>query len=397
MENKKNIIFLCQRVPYPPDRGDRITTYNVIRMLKEIGKVRIGCFVEKERDKKSVTYLNSMGYEVFAQKLSPSLKKLAVLRFLPTKNPLTLPYFYSRKLKQKVDEWIKGGCDLCMCYSSSMGQYVLYKDGFTKIMQFAELDSDKWLQLSNQSGFPGSYINGREAKLLLEYEKKIARDFDLSLVVSDVEKKIFMERIPDVEPLVVENGVDFDYFCPNTSIKKEEAIVFTGVMNYPPNVMGVIKFVNEVWPEIRKYNSRVKFYIVGSDPVKSIRSLNGKDGIIVTGRVPDTRPYMDKSLIAVAPLWVARGIQNKVLEAMSMALPVVSTTQAYLGINAEPGKNILIADDPKKFAETVINLLEDKSKAKEIGLLARKHVVAYYDWNKILSKLKGFIVKALNS
>ena len=385
------IIFLCQRVPYPPDRGDRITTYNVIRMLKTIGKVRIGCFVEHEREKDSVRALESMGYEVFARRLRPGLKKMIILRHIFSNIPLTLPYFFSWPLKERVDSWVAEGCDIGMCYSSSMGQYLLGKQGFKRIMQFAELDSDKWLQLSRESGFPMSWVYAREARLLLEFEDRVAREFDLSLVVSPVEKQIFMERIPGVEPMVVENGVDFDYFRPDESVEKEEMVVFTGVMNYPPNVLGVKRFVSEVWPVVKERRPGARFFIVGSDPVGSIRALHGRMGIHVTGRVPDTRPYMNRASVAVAPLWVARGIQNKILEAMSMALPVVATSAAFSGINAEPGKSIFVEDEPGEFAGKVCLLLENPETAREKGKAARSTVIENYEWSKILEKLKKYI------
>ena len=385
------ILFLCQRVPFPPDRGDRITTYHVLRMLLGMGRVRVGCFLENPRDQKGVDALEAMGVQVAAHPLHPRLKKLLSLAWLPTKIPLTLPYFHSGGLEDQVRRWTGEGIDLAFAYSSSMGQYFLGKSIPFKVMQFAELDSDKWLQLSRESHFPWSWVFRREADLLLRFEKSLARAVDLSLVVSPLEKALFRERIPGVEPVVVENGVDSEFFRPRAEGPREEAVIFTGVMNYDPNVQGVLRFAREVWPQVRKARPGATFYVVGSEPVRSVRALHGKEGIHVTGRVPDTRPWFDRARTAVAPLWVARGIQNKVLEAMAMALPVVATPAAFGGIEAEPGNHLLLAEEPADFARAVVGLLEDREWAEKVGSAARALVKERYSWKNILEGLERLL------
>ncbi len=389
---------MCQRVPFPPDRGDRITTFNVLKKLKEMGRLRVACFLESPRDRAGVDALRGMGIQVEAADLHPRLKKLLSLAWLPTRIPLTLPYFHSDRLEERVRRWSEEGLDLAFAYSSSMGQYLLGKPIPLKVMQFAELDSDKWLQLSRESSFPWSWIYRREAKLLLSFEKSLARAMDLSLLVSPLEKKLFQERIPGVEPLVVENGVDSEYFQPRRGEEpREKAVIFTGVMNYAPNVRGVLRFSREVWPRVREAHPEALFYVVGSDPSRPIQALHGRDGIHVTGRVPDTRPWFERARVAVAPLWVARGIQNKVLEAMAMALPVVSTPAAFGGIDARPGEHLLLAEDPADFAQAVITLLEDPEKASAMGRAARARVLERYSWKHILDGLERLLREKMRS
>ncbi len=391
------ILFLCQRVPYPPDRGDRITTYHVLGMLKRMGRVRVGCFLESPRDREGAAALEREGVQVAAFPLHPALKKLLTLAWVPTKIPLTLPYFHSGGLEEQVRRWVEEGLDLGFAYSSSMGQYLLGRPIPTKVVQFAELDSDKWLQLSRETAFPRSWIFEREARLLLEFERGLARAADLSLVVSPLERDLFRERIPGVDPLVVENGVDWEYFKPDPSVRPGEGVIFTGVMNYDPNVQGVLRFAREVWPLVRKERPGARFFVVGSDPVRAVRALHGKDGITVTGRVPDTRPWFGKARVAVAPLWVARGIQNKVLEAMAMGLPVVATPAAFGGIDALPGTHLLVEEEPLPFARAVAGLLGDPSRAAALGRAARERVVERYSWEGILAGLERVLREKIAS
>ncbi len=392
---------MCQRVPYPPDRGDRITTYHVLKMLRGMGRVRVGCFLESPRDLEGVRTLEEMGVRVEALPLRPRLKRILSLAWLPTRIPLTLPYFHSGRLQEAVRRWSSQGLDLAFAYSSSMGQYLLGRPTPLpiplKVMQFAELDSDKWLQLSKETPFPYSWIYKREAELLGRFERSLARAVDLSLVVSPLEKALFQERIPGVEPRIVENGVDSDYFRPGPRSPREEAVIFTGVMNYDPNVQGVLRFARRVWPLVRKARPEARFYVVGSDPVRSIQALHGKEGIHVTGRVPDTRPWFDRARVAVAPLWVARGIQNKVLEAMAMALPVVATPAAFGGIDARPGEHLLLAEEPGDFARAVREILENPQEAESMGNAARAWVKERYSWKRILKGLEEILREKLDA
>jgi len=382
-------LMLCQRIPHPPDRGDRITTSHVLGLLRSLGPVRVGCFQEHPREDAGRVELERLGVEVFAVPIRPRLRRLLALLWLPTGRPLTLPFFYSRALARRVAEWLAEGIDLAFCYSSSMGQYLLGRQGLPRVMQFAELDSDKWAQLARRAPPPGSWIYRREARLLAPFEAAVAREFDLSLVVSPLEKELFQARIPGVEPMVVENGVDTEAFRPGPDPAREEAAIFTGVLSYEPNVMGVLRFAREAWPLVRTRRPGARLFVVGSDPVAAVRALSGKDGILVTGRVPRTQEWFDRARVAVAPLWIARGIQNKVLEAMSMALPVVATPAAFGGIDARPGEHLLVAEEPRAQAELVAGLLADPAAAARRGAAARLHVERRYRWAAILAGLEA--------
>ncbi|MCA8957056.1 MAG: TIGR03087 family PEP-CTERM/XrtA system glycosyltransferase, partial [Planctomycetes bacterium] len=312
------VLFLSQRVPYPPDRGDRITTFHFLRHLVDSGaRVRVGCLAEEPQDAASVADLRGWVDDVCAPEIHRTTRKLTSLRNLLTTAPLTTAFFWHRTLQRTVDRWVhEDPPDLVYVYSSSMAQFALPHRGPVRLMQFAELDSDKWRQYAENSRGPAAWIYRREAHRLLEFERRVAREFDVSVVVSEVEKDLFQQRIPGVVPEVLPNGVDVDHFrSRGDSAREPHTVVFTGVMDYEPNVQGVLWFVRECWPALRREFADAKLLVVGSRPVESIRRLAGSDGIEVTGRVAEIPPYLDTAAAAIAPLHMARGVQNKVLEA----------------------------------------------------------------------------------
>lgn len=389
------VIFLCQRLPWPPDRGDRITTWHFLQHLLDRGaEVHLGCFQEEDRDAEGVTFLRQRCATVVAPRLDRRVQKLTSLRGLLTGEALTLPFFRSRELQRAVRQWSQQPPELVYVYSSSMAQYAMDTPARAKVMQFAELDSDKWRQYATVSGPLGRWIYGREAKRLLAFEEKVARTFSSSLVVSDVEKELFQQRIPGVVPDVLPNGVDTEHFTTTgESHRHPHTCVFTGVMDYEPNIDGVCWFVDQCWPRIRERFSDARLLIVGSKPVPKVQALAQLPGITVTGRVPTTPPYFDQSAVAIAPLRLARGVQNKVLEALSMSLPVVSSPQAAQGLGNVPPDVLTIADGAEATIRGVCELFADPARARTIGTSAGKWVRETWRWERMYDRLDALLEK----
>ncbi len=384
------ILFLCHRVPYPPDRGDRITTWHFLRHMLDAGhEVRLGCFSEEERDEESIAFLRTRCQQVAAPRMSRRWRKLWSLRGLLSGQALTVPFFADRRLGAEVDRWLaEWKPDLVYVYSSSMAQYVLGKKGVAKVMHFAELDSDKWRQYAAAGRGLAKWIYGREHRLLLQFEDAVARDFDLSIVVSEVERELFRDCIPGVDPFVLPNGVDVEHFATKGDAQREKhTLVFTGVMDYEPNVDGVQWFADACWPELKRDYPDAKLLIVGSRPVDSVKALAQRPGIEVTGRVPETPPWFDRASVAIAPLRLARGVQNKVLEAMSMALPVVSTTQASQGLGDVPRGTLRVANDPAAMVAAIRELFDDPSRARREGHAAAAFVRERFGWPAMHARL----------
>jgi sugar transferase (PEP-CTERM/EpsH1 system associated) len=254
-------------------------------------------------------------------------------------------------------------------------------------MHFAELDSDKWRQYSERSGPPGRWIYRREWKRLLEFERRLAAACRMNVLCTPLEEAIFRREIPGVTTAVLKNGVDLEYFRPRPADAEPGRIVFTGVMDYLPNADACVHFAREVLPRVRERFPSARFSIVGAHPAPRVRRLARLRAVEVTGFVPDTRDWLARASVAVAPLRIARGIQNKVLEALAMGLPVVGTTAATQGIEGTPLVHYLVADDAEAEAEAVIGLLADPAAARALGLRGRRLVEERYDWERTLEPL----------
>ncbi len=383
-------------MPYPPDRGDRITTHHFLQhLLEREAEVRVGCLAEEARDLEAAEELARSVTAICAPRIRRPLARLWSLRGLLTREPLSLPFFRNRHLVHQVRHWLSTDSpDLVYVYSSSMAQYVAGYSSGLRFMQFAELDSDKWRQYGRHSGPATRWIYQREARLLLEHERWIAREFDLSFVVSPVEQALFTERIPDVRPVVLPNGVDVERFCSAGEARREShTAIFTGVMDYPPNADAVLWFAEVCWPAIRGRFPDARFLVVGSRPTAAVRALHGHEGIEVTGRVPETQPWFDRAGVAVAPLRMARGIQNKVLEAMSMGLPVVASPSAAGGLVTQ-GEDVLVVAEPEHTTAEVCKLMGNPGSARELGLRAARFVRERYRWQDMFAILDRELVAA---
>lgn len=391
------VVFLCQRVPYPPDRGDRITTWHILQHCLLLGaEVRVGCFAEEARDAEALHFLRERCQAVEAPMLRRTpWQKLLSLRGLLTGQALTLPFFRHRALQATVDHWLQNDPpDLIFVYSSSMAQHVLDRRGAKKVMHFAELDSDKWRQFAARSGPIGKWLYGREARTLLAFEAEVARDFDRSLVVSDVEQGLFIKQIPGVVPDVLPNGVDVEHFCSAGDARREpHTLVFTGVMDYEPNVDGVCWFADNCWLALREQFPDAKLLIVGSKPLPAVQALAQRPGIEVTGRVATTPPFFDRATIAIAPLRLARGVQNKVLEALSMGLPVVATPQAAQGLGEVPMGVLRIARTPQATIAHITELWRDPARARSDGQAAASFVRAHWRWQNTYARLDALFAQ----
>lgn len=387
------VVFLCQRVPWPPDRGDRITTWHLLQHLLHRGaEVRVGCFREEARDDDGVAFLASRCREVVAPMRSRRWRRLKSLRGLLTGEALTLPFFRDRELTAAASRWAADPPDLVHVYSSSMAQYALDLPAAVRVMQFAELDSDKWAQFAAAAGPATRWLYGREAVRLLAFEDRVARAFDRSLVVSEVERALFRDRIPGVEPQVLPNGVDVDHFRSGGDGRREpHTLIFTGVMDYAPNVDGVCWFVTACWPELRRRFPDLRLLVVGSQPTARVLALARTPGITVTGRVPTTPPWFDRAAVAIAPLRLARGVQNKVLEAMSMAVPVVASPQAVQGLGELPPGVLDVADGADATVAAVAALLQDPARARSAGAAAAAWVRAHWRWQHVLARYDAIL------
>ena len=390
---KENLMLLVHRIPFPPNKGDKIRSYHLLKYLTQHYTVHLGTFVDDENDLQYIETVKQLCGESCFLYLNPMLAKLKSITALLANRPLSLDYYRSAAMRSWVRSVVKEkAIKKIVVFSSAMAQFVEAFPETRRVIDFVDVDSDKWLQYASKKVWPMSWLYRREAQTLLAYEKNLANGCDAALFVSQAEADLFKQLAPESTDKIgfFNNGVDADYFSPEISSltpysPKDRVIVFTGAMDYWPNIDAVHWFSEQVFPAVRKQYQDALFYIVGTRPSEKVLQLANLPGVRVTGSVPDVRPYLAHADIVVAPLRIARGIQNKVLEAMAMAKTVVVSPQALEGIDALPGQELLVADNAIHFSTILLDLLMRKNES--IGIAARKKVETRYNWNDNLKNV----------
>lgn len=391
------LLFLCHRIPYPPNKGDKIRSYNMLKFLSKHYEVHLGAFVDDPDDFQYESVVADMCASYCLLPLNANLGKLKGLSGFVKGTPLGLPYYANNKMQKWVDAIVtENGLVGALVFSSTMAQY-LAGDRFAQLkryIDFIDIDSDKWAQYKDKASPIMKLVYGYEARMLFGWEKRIANEFDYSFFVSEKEAELFKKMVPDASKKITyfNNGVDTDHFSPTNSyespyLDEHKVIVFTGAMDYWANVDAVVWFSNEVLPALSDRVKDLKFYIVGFKPDEKVKALAASPHIVVTGAVDDVRPYLAHASVAVAPMRIARGVQNKVLEAMAMALPTVTTSQGYEGINADRDQELRVVDDAGDWVDSLVSLLTENSHAS-MGQAARQRVVMDYSWQSSLLRLK---------
>jgi len=391
----EKLLFLVHRIPYPPNKGDKIRSFNILRAVYEKYKVYLASFVDDKDDMQHKDKVNEYCEDTYLEFLSSKYATIKSTRGFLRRHPLTLGYYHSQKMQQWVDTTIScENISKVLVFSSSMAQYVDKRkyENMSRIIDFVDIDSDKWRQYAESKSWPMNWVYHRESRHLQEYEKHITDSFDYSTFVSKDEAKHYMRthQLDSTKVGYINNGVDTEYFSPANMLvspyeENEQVIVFTGAMDYWANVDAVLWFASEIFPVIRKAHPKVNFYIVGSNPKESVRSLGNEEGIYVTGRVEDIRAYLKYASCAVAPLRIARGIQNKVLEAMSMAKYVVASPEAMEGINVCDNCELSIASKPDEYVQMVIDVLFRKDIIH--ANTSRDCMLSHYGWKATLKRL----------
>jgi sugar transferase (PEP-CTERM/EpsH1 system associated) len=389
----RDLLFLSHRVPYPPDKGDKIRAWNVFRHLARAHRIHLGCFIDDPADRQHLAELRSQCADLLCVPLDPRIQRLKTLLRMRPGQPLSLGYFQDRGLQRWVDAKLAGGTIASVyVFSSAMAGYVMHATGAWRILDIVDIDSEKWTSYAETARFPARNIWAREGRTLLAFERRAVAHFDYSLFVSEHEWQRFVTLAPETSERTgwVANGVDFDHFSPAHRFTPPFVgggadVVFTGRMDYRPNIDAVQWFAREVLTVLHRRMPAARFWIVGAAPSNAVRALADLPGVHVTGRVPDTRPYLAAADAVVAPLRIARGIQNKVLEAMAMARPVVATPEAFQGVRAEPGRDILLASGVGETVQMIADVLDGRHAM--MGVAARRAVEAAHRWSVTLRPL----------
>src|ERR1051326_878205 len=330
------ILLVCHRTPYPPSVGSKIRSFNMVRHLSQKHSVVVASLARTAQEREEGAALGKYCEELLIEVLPDSIRWMNACRALPTSMPSSVAYFWSSRLAARVTEQIaRKPFDAILVHCAFVAQYVMHYKGSNRVLDYADMDSEKWAEYADWKPFPLSAGYAIEARKLRAYERNIAGHFHRCTVTTAAEREEF-ERLGTTTPCsIVANGVDTTYFSRNGNLRsKGSAIIFLGRMHYFPNIDGVCYFAEEVFPRIRHKLPHAEFRIVGSHPSRQVRNLARIPGITVTGHVEDVRVYANDAAVSVAPLRIAGGTQKKILESMAMGIPVVSTPEAAQGVNA---------------------------------------------------------------
>jgi polysaccharide biosynthesis protein PslH len=394
-----DLLFLAQRLPYPPNKGEKIRAFHELKQLSQWFDIHLGCLIDDPADMDHIEMVRPLCRSMHVAAIGRRTGRLRAMRGLLNGSALSVTHFQDRGLAQWVRQTMRSVRPaVTFVYSSNMAPYVLDLPRVgTCVVDLVDVDSEKWRALAAVSSGPMQRVYRREWRKVWQLERRVACEADASILVSTAEADLFSRVAGDDHGLIcsVSNGVDTDHFDPRHHFpapfdSSVPTFVFTGTMDYPPNVDAVAWFVADILPRLP---ASVRFFIVGGNPTPAVLRLGARAGVVVTGRVPDTRPYLAHATAAVAPMRIARGIQNKVLEAMAMAKATIGTSGALEGIKVTPGTEVLLADNADAFSAACQQMI-DRPVADAIGRAARARVVRDYGWETALAPLRDVLSPA---
>jgi sugar transferase (PEP-CTERM/EpsH1 system associated) len=333
---------------------------------------------------------------ILTDRISPAAAAVRMLSRLPSRTPSSMGYFHSPELAAQVREAMaKKQFDAIVVHCSSAAQYVEDAKGIPKLLDFADMDSQKWLAYARFHGWPKSLGYWLEGRKLQAAEKALAAKFDCCTCITDAELRILKSFGVECASGWFPNGVDLEYFSPGKAGYDPNTIVFVGRMDYFPNQAAMVAFCRDVLPRIREHRPQIKLTIVGAEPSREVRDLSRLSGVSVTGTVPDVRPFVRAAAVSLAPLTIARGTQNKILESWAMGVPVIASSPAAAGVDATPGEHIVVADDPQDLAEAVLRLLTDSDDRQSLAKAGRARVEQRYTWEQAMVRFDSLFDLAI--
>jgi polysaccharide biosynthesis protein PslH len=393
------ILFLAHRLPYPPNKGDKIRSFRELEALSRNHEVDLFCFYDQPEDAAYFNDVRRYCRELYAEKISWTRSRARASLALALGRPFTPAFFHSPSMAQRVRRALQSRhYDLVFVFSSSMAQYAESARNLPRVLDMVDVDSDKWKQYAEHAGPPASWLWRSEGRRLAASEKRWAGEFSLTLLCTPAEAQIMQDAAPGARIEAFGNPLDVDYFDPSmvettSGIRAlQPYIIFTGSMDYFPNVDAVTSFYRDVFPAIRAQMPHARFVIAGRNPARAVRELSRDPSVHVTGAVPDVRPYLRGAAVAIAPLRVARGVQTKILEAMCMGLPVAASSKAAMALPADLVREVHAEDDPQRLAAFLVERLRDSVPQPGARRAVLDHV-SKQRWEEHLESLLGRAVR----
>jgi sugar transferase (PEP-CTERM/EpsH1 system associated) len=391
-----NILYVCHRFPFPPKRGGKIRPFNMIRHLARSHDVTVCSLVRSDAEAREGEGLAAHCKRYEMVRVHDPVQALRMVVRLPTPVPSSFGFFHSSELARRIRAVAaRERFDLIFVHCSSVARYVEDVRDVPKMLDFGDMDSQKWREYALSRRFPLSLGYGLEGWKLEREEARLAGCFDLCTATTRAEWQTLRDLAPSAATDWFPNGVDSDYFAPSDGRYKPEHIVFVGRMDYYPNQEGVTRFCNEVLPAIRAKRPAVRLHVVGADPSPAIMKLGQQPGITVTGSVPDVRPYLREAALMIAPLNIARGTQNKILEGMAAGVPVVASRVAAGGVDAHSPDHLLVAVSTEEWVVAVERILANPVERERLATAGRARVLSHHAWPQSMRRLDGIIERCL--
>jgi polysaccharide biosynthesis protein PslH len=391
------ILYVCHRFPFPPKRGGKIRPFNMIRHLSGSGHdVTVASLARSPEEAREGEGLAAYCTSYEMAQVRDSVQTVRMLARLPTATPSSMGYFFSPRLAQRVEDLVRRQrFDLIFVHCSSVAQYVARVRGVPKILDFGDMDSQKWLEYARYKPFPLSAGYRLEGLKLEREERRLARAFDLCTATTRAELETLESYGLGVASDWFPNGVDSAYFAPGDEPYDPDTISFVGRMDYYPNQECMFDFCANVLPLVRQRRPGIRLSIVGADPSPAVKKLATLPGVSVTGSVPDVRPHVRRSAAMVAPLNIARGTQNKILEAMAMGVPVVTTPAGAGGVDATPEEHFLVASTHQQQGAAILRILEDRAERQRLAEAGRSRMLSHHDWPGSMRRLDAIIERGV--
>lgn len=393
------ILYVCHRFPFPPKRGGKIRPFNMIRHLTQSGhEVTVCSLVRSAEEAKEAQGIAQHCASFEMGRVNEPVQMARMVLRLPLVTPSSMGYFYSTELNQRIQKLLKNQrWDLIFVHCSSVAQYVENVIDIPKILDFGDMDSQKWIEYANYKPFPLSLGYRFEGAKMLAAERRLTQHFDLCTATTRAEWETLNSYGQKVDTDWFPNGVDADFFCPTVDAYDAQTISFIGRMDYYPNQECMSRFCTETWPLLKLRKPNLKLLIVGADPSPEMIKLGQLPGVTVTGSVPDVRPYIRGSALMVAPLNIARGTQNKILEAMAMGVPVVTSAIAAGGVDAESVTHFLVAQSPQDYAQAVLSIIDNPEERDRLAVSGRARMLSHHAWPKSMQRLDTIIGRAVQN
>jgi len=386
------ILFLCHRFPYPPKGGATIRSFHMISHLSRAHDLTVASLVRSNEEARDGEGIQDYCKNYLMERVGGPATPLRMLSYLPTGQPSSFGYFWSGRLAKSVrHELATTAYDMVVVHCSSMAPYVSEVRNIPKLLDFCDMDSQKWLAYGGFKPFPlslGYYLEGLKLQLA---EAALARDFDVCTCATLAEVRTLQGYNTDARADCFANGVDAERFQPSDQPYESDTICFVGRMDYFPNEECMVDFCENTLPLVRTRRPSVELLIVGAEPSRKVRTLARLDGVTVTGSVPEVQPYVHRAALSVVPLNIARGTQNKILESLAMGVPVVSSPLAAAGTDAVPGEHLLTARTHRDFADAILKLLADPTERARLSAAGRKRVLSHHSWEHSMRRLDDIV------